>query len=233
MKRLGNTQRIRAALAGGLLALGLSPTPVLAISLEEVVVANFLQATQKILQGWELSVHEGEADLTLVSDGSGQALKLRSSLSSFSLTKEVDIDLRRTPYLEWQWKVTELPKGGDFRQRATDDQAAQLIVIFSWGALRQEVIMYMWDSTAPAGTASKVPSPSLYPFLNLQGVVVRSGETQKGEWIAERRNVLADYKKLFGREPEKVLGIRIQINTQHTKSQAETYWRSVKFTAHP
>ena len=232
MKFPGKTPSGLAVLAGGLLFVCLSSTPLRAISIEEVVVGDFLQTEQqKVPQGWELSVHEGEPDLTLVPDGGGQALKLRSRLSSFSLTRAVDIDLKKTPYLEWQWKVTELPTGGDFRRPVTDDQAAQLIVVFSWGGLRQEVIMYMWDSTAPEGIASKVPSPPLYPFLDLHAVVVRSGETQAGKWITERRDVVADYRRLFGREPEKIRGIRIQINSQHTKSQAEAYWRSVKFKA--
>jgi hypothetical protein len=228
----GKTRSGLAVIAGGLLSLCLSHTPVRAISTEEVVVGDFLQTEQqKIPRGWELSVHEGEPDLTLVPDGGGQALKLRSRLSSFSLTKAVDIDLKKTPYLEWQWKVTELPTGGDFRRPVTDDQAAQLIVVFSWGGLRQEVIMYMWDSTAPEGMASKMPSPPLYPFLDLHAVVVRSGEAQAGKWITERRDVVADYRRLFGREPDRIRGIRIQINSQHTKSQAEAYWRSVKFKA--
>ena len=232
MRLPGRTRSGLAVLAGGVLSLCLSHTPVRAISVEEVVVGDFLQTEQqKVPRGWELSVHEGEPDLTLVPDGGGQALKLRSRLSSFSLTRAVDIDLKKTPYPEWQWKVTELPTGGDFRWPVTDDQAAQLIVVFSWGGLRQEVIMYMWDSTAPEGIASKVPSPPFYPFLDLHAVVVRSGETQAGKWITERRDVVADYRRLFGREPERIRGIRIQINSQHTKSQAEAYWRSVKFKA--
>lgn len=224
---------IRAVLAGGLLAVALSHIPARAVWAEEVVVANFLQTTQEVPQGWKLSVHEGEADLALVPDGDGQALKLRSRLSSFSLAKAVDIDLRKTPYLEWEWKVTELPKGGDVRRRATDDQAAQLIVLFAWGPFRQEAIVYMWDSTAPEGTALQMPSPPLYPFLNAQGVVVRSAEMQTGEWIAETRDVAADYRRLFGKEPGRVLGIGLQINSQHTRSQAEAYWRLVKFRPQP
>jgi hypothetical protein len=232
MRIPGKTWSRLAVLAGGLWSLCLFSTPARAISIEEVVVGDFLQTEQqKVPRGWELSVHEGEPDLTLVPDGGGQALKLRSRLSSYSLTKAVDIDLKKTPYLEWQWKVTELPTGGDFRRPVTDDQAAQLIVVFSWGGLRQEVIMYMWDSTAPEGTASKLPSPPFYPFLDLHAVVVRSGEAQAGKWITERRDVVADYRRLFGREPERIRGVRIQINSQHTKSQAEAYWRSVKFKA--
>jgi hypothetical protein len=87
----------REALAGGLLAVALSHIPASAIWAEEVVVANFLQTTQEAPQGWKLSVHEGEADPSLVLDGDGQALKLRRKLSSFTLAKAVDIDLRKTP----------------------------------------------------------------------------------------------------------------------------------------
>jgi hypothetical protein len=214
-----------------LLVVAISLLPGGAIWAEEVVVADFLQTTQEIPQDWKLSVHEGAADLTLVPDGDGRALRLRSRLSSFSLGKTVDIDLKKTPYLAWEWKVTELPDGGDFRRRATDDQAAQLIVVFSWGIFRGEAIVYMWDSTAPEGTVSRLPSPPLYPFLNLYGLVVRSAEAQTGAWISETRNVVADYRGLFGKEPERVLGIGIQINSQHTRSQAEAYWRTVKFKA--
>ena len=215
----------------GLLALGL--LPVTAVWAQEIVVVDFVQAKDTVPQGWELSEHEGKADLALVPDGVSQVLKLRTKLSSFSLNKDIEIDLKKTPYLEWRWKVTELPKRGDFRERATDDQAAQLYVVFYWGTFKKQAIAYIWDSTAPVGTMAKAPSPPLYPFLTINAVVVRSGEADKGKWITETRNVVEDYKKLFGSEPEKVVGIRIQINSQYTKSQAEAYWRSVKFKAHP
>jgi hypothetical protein len=217
--------------AVGLLTLGL--LHVTAVWAQEVVVVDFVQVKDTVPQGWELHEHEGKADLALVPDGVSQVLKLRSRLSSFSLNTELQIDLKKTPYLEWQWKVTEVPQGGDFRKRATDDQAAQLYVVFYWGVFKKQAIAYIWDSTAPVGTMAKAPSPLLYPFLKINAVVVRSGEEERGEWITETRNVLDDYKKLFGSEPQKVKGIRIQINSQHTKSQAEAYWRSVRFKAHP
>jgi hypothetical protein len=228
VKLLGNLRSSRAALVGGLLALGFFPTPVRPISVEEVVVADFLQPKQIILRGWDLSVHEGEPDLTLVPDGGGQALKLRSRLSSFSLTKAVDVDLKRTPYLEWMWKVTELPKGGDFRQIATDDQAAQLIVVFSWGALRQEVIMYMWDSTAPEGTASRVPSPPL-SVPEPSGVVVRSGDQRENGSL--RRETWS--QTIRGSSEGTREGSGNQDPDQHPAYQipGRGLWRSVKFKA--
>src|SRR3972149_2468768 len=170
---------------------------------------------------------------TRVGAGGGRALKLRTRASSFSLQRKVAIDLKRTPFVVWQWKVTELPQRGDFRQRATDDQAAPRYVVFSWEVFRKEAIAYIWDSTAPEGPTARIPSPALYPFLNLHVVVVRSGEGEKGKWITETRNVAEDYRRLFGANPDKVQGVMIQINSQHTEWRAESVWRSIRFTPYP
>ncbi|MFQ5847439.1 MAG: DUF3047 domain-containing protein [Candidatus Methylomirabilales bacterium] len=206
---------------------------VVAAPKKEVVVVDFGQEVAGVPQGWKLSKKTGEADLALVEDGSGPVLRLRSNASSFAIQKEVNIDLTQTPFLVWEWKVTELPEGGDFRTQATDDQAAQLLVMFSPDVLRTEVIAYIWDSTAPKGTVGEPTFPSVYPFLRMRTVVVESGGAEKGKWVTVMRNVVEDYKKLFGRNPDNIDGIRIQINSQHTKSQAEAYWRFVKAAARP
>lgn len=232
MKKLagGRSMRTRFTL---LLILGLINVPLIVVSSQEVTVVDFVQAKKRIPVGWKLKEHDGKPDLALVSDGGGQALKLRSNSASFSLDTELEIDPRQTPYLEWQWKVTELPKGGDFRKSGTNDQAAQLLVVFHWSTFKKQVIAYVWDSNAPKGTMADDPSSSLVPFLTVKTVVVQSGAAEEGKWITETRNVVEDYKELFGYEPEKVHGIRIQINSQHTGSQAEAYWRRVMFKAAP
>ncbi|MFQ5931751.1 MAG: DUF3047 domain-containing protein [Nitrospiraceae bacterium] len=200
---------------------------------QEVVIVDFGQARDGVPREWELSEKEGKADLALVMDGSSAVLRLRSKSTSFAIQKEVTIDLKQTPILQWEWKVTKLPKGGDFRKSAWDDQAAQLYVMFSPDILRTEVIAYLWDSTAPKGTMAEPHFPPVYPFLRIRTVVVESGDAEKGKWITVTRNVLEDYKKLFGGNPDGITGIRIQINSQHTKSQAEAYWRYVKAKARP
>jgi hypothetical protein len=71
------------------------------------------------------------------------------------------------------------------------------------------------------------------PLIDLKAVVVRSGETDMDTWISESRNVFEDYKQLYGKEPENVVGIRIQINSQHTEAQAESLWGRVAFKSTP
>lgn len=223
----------RTPAVAGLLVLGTLVGVVAIWAAERGQVLDFRPGENGVPDGWRLFVNAGEADLALVQDGEGRALRFRSRTSSFALQRKVAIALERTPFMVWQWKVTELPERGDFRDRATDDQAAQLYVVFSWGVFRKEAIAYIWDSTAPEGTTAQIPSPALYPFLNLHVIVVRSGERETGKWITETRNVAEDYRKLFGADPDKVQGVMIQINSQHTESRGESHWRSIRFSAHP
>lgn len=193
---------------------------------QDIVLVDFNTAQDVIPHGWELVVNKGNADLRLTPENEGQALQLRSQNASFALQKETQLDLQNNPYLIWTWKVTQLPAGGDFRQRKTDDQAAQLIVSFS----ATRFISYIWDSTAPKNVFGKAPSP---PFRKIIAWVVQSGSKSLGEWKTERRNLVEDYTKLFGEAPRKLRGLRIQINSQHTQSRAAAAWKSIILRAGP
>lgn len=193
---------------------------------QTTVLVDFSTVRETVPKGWELSVKTGEAHLQLVQDEGKQALQMRSEQASFSLQKKIRIPLKESPFLVWQWKVTEIPKGGDFRHSSTDDQAAQLIVAFS----SSHFLSYIWDSTAPKGTFASAPAPLLKKIF---AVVMQSGTQGLGTWITERRNLIDDYKQAFDEEPEALEGVRIQINSQHTQSRAESYWRSIAVTAQP
>lgn len=184
--------------------------------------------------GWELTTHVGTPDIAIVREEVGPALKLHADKSSFSLQKKLDVDLVRTPWLVWQWKVTAFPDRGDFSQLHLDDQAAQLILAFSKGFWdSRHTISYIWGSAAPIGATGNDAAATLIPFLDVKVMVVRSGREDFGKWMTESRNVLEDYKLLYGKEPERVVGIRIQINSQHTEAQAESLWSRIAFRSHP
>ncbi len=189
-----------------------------------IVIADFSSGVDSagIPVGWQLKEKSGKADLSVVKDDGISAVRLRSRDTSFSLQKEVNIDLRQYPILTWKWKVTTLPAGGDFRKSRTDDQAAQLFIAFS----KTRAIVYIWDTTAPQGTMGKAAAPF---FMSIKAVVVRSGAADAGKWITESRNVYDDYRKFFGEDPGPVGGVRIQINSQHTGTSAESYFADVAF----
>jgi hypothetical protein len=146
--------------------------------------------------------------------------------SSFALERGVDVDPYENRYLAWRWKVTSLPNGGDFRRSTTDDQAAQVLVAFA----DRRILTYIWDSTAPKGTMQNASS---IPLLHIYAVVCESGAAETNRWVPEARDVAADYERAYGRVAPRVKGLRIQINSQHTGSVAESYFGEVVFRSKP
>ena len=206
-----------------ILALG---APVIAWAADRVVVGDFSQGADAkgVPEAWALAEKSGHASLALAKLDGLNALVMRSADTSFSIQRQVKVDLEQYPILTWKWKVTKLPAGGDFRKTKTDDQAAQLFVALS----KTRAIVYLWDTTAPQGLTAEASAP---PPMKIKVVVVRSGPAQTGRWITETRNVYEDYRKLFGggEKPLVVSGMRIQINTQHTKTSAESYFADLVF----
>ena len=172
-----------------------------------------------IPQGWMAKEFVGHASVELVRDEARLALRLRSEHSSFALYRDVVVDLAEFPFLSWSWKVITLPAEGDVRDRAADDQAAQIYVIFPrWPApLRNsDVVGYVWDSRAPVGTqltSTKAP--------NVKIIVVASGRSQAETWRLEQRDVAKDYAALFGRPAPRVGQVAVMIDTNDTRGTAE------------
>lgn len=196
-----------------------SPLSVIALG-----VAN--PGASGVPSGWQIKVNHGKPEISGCQESDRLCVHLRSLRSSFSLERSMEIDPSKTPYLSWRWKVTRLPVGGDFRKAATDDQAAQVLVAFS----DRRVLSYIWDTTAPKGTIQRA---STIPLVHVLAVVCESGAGEANRWIEETRNVAADYESAFGRPAPAVKALRLQINSQHTGSLAESYFGEVAFRSTP
>ena len=171
---------------------------------------------------WSIKVKDGRPDVSVCKDEAGPCVHLKSVKASFSLERGVDVDPSQTPLLSWRWKVTQLPPGGDFRRSSSDDQAAQVLVAFS----DRRVLTYIWDSTAPKGLER---SASSIPLVHIYAKVCQSGTADANRWIEENHKVAADYERAFGRPAPRVKGLRLQINSQHTGSVAESFFGEVAF----
>jgi hypothetical protein len=174
--------------------------------------------------GWQLKVNRGSPDLTVIGEGSSRVLRFKSRKSSFGLERGVDVDVNQYPLLAWSWKVSELPAGGDFRHYSTDDQAAQVMVAFS----DHRILSYIWDTSAPKGDWQ---SASSVPLLHIFALVCHSGSAEMNQWLPETHNLTQDFQRAYQRDPSHVKGIRLQINSQHTGTSAESYFGDISFRA--
>ena len=194
-----------------------------------VVLLNAVKrAAGQLPPDWQIKVNHGRPEISVCNDGQGgePCLHLKSVKASFALERGVDVSPEETPYLTWSWKVTRLPNGGDFRRASTDDQAAQVLVAF----VDRRIITYLWDSTAPKGA---MQSSSEIPLVRIFAVVCESGAAEANRWVAENHNVAADYQRAYGKIAPRVKGLRLQINSQHTGTVAESYFGEVAFRSAP
>ena len=175
---------------------------------------------------WQIKVTHGKPDITTCGNVGASCLHLKSEKASFALEHSVDVNPQENRFLTWRWRVTQLPAGGDFRKAGTDDQAAQVLVAFA----DRRVLTYIWDTTAPKGTAQ--PASSI-PLVHVFAVVCESGAADLNRWLSETRDVAADYEHAYGKPAPQVKGLRIQINSQHTGTTAESFFGEVAFRSAP
>lgn len=180
---------------------------------------------------------------SLVRDGDRVAVKAASQASSSGYTKEMLIDPKEYPIIQWQWKVSNILKAGNVAKKEGDDYPARIYVTFQYdsakvglfGKAKYEAakliygrypplgaINYIWESRAPVGTA--VPNPYTE---QVHMIVVESGPTKLNTWITEERNVYEDYKRAFGEEPPMISGIAIMTDTDNTGESAEAYYGDI------
>lgn len=216
----------------GLLAAALLVTaPLRAADPASLVVEDWAKQPEGktgIPEGWKgQNWGSPKYDFRIESQGGRKVLRAKSQDDSSTISKEAKVNLNDRPILQWSWQAVTLPKGGDGRKSATDDQAAQLYVTFPRfpQAVRSRIISYLWDTTAPAGAIFKSEKTGLVTY-----VVVRSGPAEAGKWVTESRNVLEDYKKIYGEAPgEDVGAISISIDSNDTHSSAESYFGEILF----
>ncbi len=201
---------------------------VTAASAAQVVVVEDWMANRLshrgVPSGWtgEGFGRRADYDFTIEQAGESRVLHIKSTNEHSTIVKDITgmVRLKETPILEWTWKASTLPAGGDVRRKESTDIAAQLYVIWPRfpALLRSRIIGYIWDATTPAATIVKSQKTGTVTFI-----VVRSGGRDLGKWLIERRNVAQDYRDLFGELPADPTAITIAIGSNDTRSTAESF----------
>ena len=186
------------------------------------------KGTDSIPEGWQLEKKTGDPQIKVEQSGDNAYVRFISNNSSFGLRKEMNFSIKDYPYLNWKWKVARLPEKGDFLKKETDDQAAQMYILFPRfpAKVNTEIVGYLWESN-PKNKGVEGESPA---WSKSKVIVLQAGPERLNQWVQEKRNVYEDYKRLFKKEPPKAGGISIYINTQHTQGKAESFFNHIYFS---
>jgi hypothetical protein len=179
------------------------------------------------LEGWTPHTF-GERPRTryaLVEDAGATVVRADCAASASGLIHKGTLDLRRTPILEWRWKVDSVFRDIDERRKSGDDFPARLYVVRDGGLAvwRTRSLVYVWASSAAAGT----DFPNAYTG-QAHIVVLQSGAAKAGQWQTERRDLRADLKRYFGLDAEQLDGIALMSDCDDAGGSTRAWFGDVR-----
>ena len=187
---------------------------------------------------------------SVVELGGARVLKVEAEDSYGNLVHGLHVQLGERSTLSWRWRVDKLVEEADLKQRSGDDSPAKLCLFFAFDTSKLplgertklsmaqsltgqdvpgETLCYVWDNKLPADTGITNAFTK-----RIRMIVLDTGSAKLGQWVTQRRNVVADYQRLFGDEsggkvPE-VIGVAISADADNTHGRALAYFGDVTLT---
>jgi len=219
---------------------------------ESIVVGNFSQAQDlsSLPEGWQPLTFKDIASHTtyrLVQDHGTTVVEAVSHASSSGLTRKFPINPLEYPLISWKWKVANTYEKGDVSKKAGDDYPARIYITFAYDAGKVglweqlkfntvkllygeyppiSAINYIWASKAPQG----LTTPN--PFTDrVKMIVIESGSDKLNQWMAEKRDIVADYRQAFGEDPPTISGIAIMTDSDNTGENATAWYGDITFSS--
>ena len=217
-------------------------------SAEEVWVGRFSAAETVIPSPWRVERLDERVPPTRYNvrywDGVN-AVEAQASKSMALLVRPLEIDLRKTPIVCWQWRIDAPVASADMTRKSGDDYAARVYLTFDIPpdqlglvtrtqlALARSIygpqvpdaaVNYVWDNTHPVGRWQNNAYTDRARML-----VLRSGATSAGRWVSERRNLRNDFERAFGLMDRQLRTLVLASDTDNTGEDAHAGFADVRF----
>ena len=167
------------------------------------------------LDGWEHKSFKGETRYKLQALDGVVVLNADSRAAGSGLFKEQRIDLEKTPFLNWSWRIVNRLSGLNEQSKAGDDYAARIYVVVKGGLAfwQTKAINYVWTGS----TAKDTVWPNAFAGDHAMMLALRGPEAPLNVWYREKRNVKADLKKLFGEDLRFIDAVALMTDTDNSR----------------
>jgi hypothetical protein len=210
----------------------------------------FTPAGDGLPKGWSLFQPNQKVAATqyrLEKEGTAWVVHAVAKSSMAGLISPIQVDLNKTPFLCWSWRIKAVVSNADLTTKAGDDYAARVYVLFDVplnqipfadrikvrlaktlysAELPTAAINYVWDNKHPVGTIAANAYTDRTRLMVLQ-----SGNAAAGKWLKQVRNVADDYRAMFEGPLPKVSGLAIATDTDNTNSNAEAWFGKPMFVS--
>ena len=179
-----------------------------------------------------------------------RVLKVESDESYGNLVHAMRVTVSERAALAWRWRVDKLLDDADLKVRGGDDSAAKLCVFFGFDGSKlpfgertklalarsstgqdvpTQTLCYVWDNKLAIDTTLASPFTK-----RIRYIVLQSGASKLKQWVAQKRDLVADYQRLFGDESEgktpDVTGVAVQADSDNTKGHGLSYFGDITLT---
>lgn len=193
---------------------------------DEIVVSRF---TTEGLKGWEPKSFKGTTSYRIVQEDGRSVVRAHAQGAASGLSKKLSFDPHIYRYLKWSWKIADTVAGGNEKNKQGDDYAARVYVIFPGRFFWQmKALNYIWANKLPKGAF--VPSAFTSNAILL---AVQSGPLMAGQWLSEQRDILADYRRMFGEDPPLAGAVAIMTDTDNTGAEATAWYGEITVSTKP
>lgn len=179
------------------------------------------------------------------------SLRAESDRSASAIVWKRQYDVYEHPRLRWRWQVEKVYEKGDATNKEGDDYPLRIYVMFAYDAASASMgkrlkyglaklvygeyppdsgLNYVWESRENA--AEYVVSPytdSVMLYLK------EKGAARAGQWITEEADVLADYRRAFGKNPPRSASLGVMNDSDNTGEKSVSFidWIEVLGPATP
>lgn len=163
-------------------------------------------------------------------------LKAKSDGSASGLVWKKSFNVKETPILTWNWKVSNVFSKGDAKTKSGDDYPIRIYVMFEydpesagfWESTMYESVKLIYGEYPPYNSlnyiwANKDHEEDIIPNSytdKAQMIILQRGSKHVGDWMVEDVNILEDYQRAFGEKPPKRATIGIMSDSDNTSESA-------------
>ena len=168
------------------------------------------------------------------------AVEARAVRSASLFRRQLDLAPESLSALSWSWWVDAPMAGADLGDINLTDAPARIVLTFEGDKSKLPARARMLFDLARAITGEEPPYATLvYAWATdsalesvvthprsdrIRKIVVDSGAAQTRRWREHHRNIVEDYRRAFGEEPGRLIGVAMMTDADNTRSQTRAWY---------
>lgn len=179
-------------------------------------------------EGWEQHNFGRGTDYGLVQLDGRWVLNAYSQDAASAFYRSVEIDLEKTPILNWSWRVEQPLSGLQEMSKSGDDYAVRVYVVHKRGFFdKGTAVNYVWSGSHAKGRRW----PNAYAMRSSYMLALQDDKTPLAQWQHERRNVREDFQALLGLDIRTVQVVVLMTDTDNSGHTARAHYGDLSFSS--